>query len=101
VGAEGAGRCVVKAMAEASAETSWRRTRVRRYEDDNKRVYKTVPFTVPESWRRDVNYSVRSKDGRVNFDALPADKFGSYLGIIVSLAPICVLAIPSDPPSSC
>jgi 2-polyprenyl-6-methoxyphenol hydroxylase-like FAD-dependent oxidoreductase len=57
--------------------------RVTRYEDDNQRIYKTVPFKLPEGWRPDLNYSARSKGNRVVFDALPANRFGDYCGVML------------------
>ena len=42
---------------------------VTRFEDTAVRVYKTVPFRPPPSWRGDINYSARTK--LANFDALP------------------------------
>ena len=57
--------------------------RVRRYPDDNQRVYKTIPLKAPPGWRPDLNYSARSKDGRVNFDALPANTNGDYCGVLL------------------
>jgi kynurenine 3-monooxygenase len=54
-----------------------------RYIDDNPRVYKSVSFRIPGDWRFDLNYSVRSNDGRVNFDALPANEKGDYVGILL------------------
>jgi len=57
--------------------------KVRRYVDDNCRVYKTVPMKIPADWRPDLNYSVRTKDGRINYDALPADREGNYCGVLL------------------
>lgn len=57
--------------------------RVTRYEDDNQRIYKTVPFKLPDGWRPDLNYSARSKGSRVVFDALPANRFGEYCGVML------------------
>ncbi|KAI2511949.1 FAD binding protein [Fragilaria crotonensis] len=57
--------------------------RVTRYEDDNQRIYKTVPFKLPEGWRPDLNYSARTKGSRVVFDALPANRFGDYCGVML------------------
>lgn len=54
-----------------------------RYEDDNQRVYKSIPLKLPSGWRPDLNYSARSKDGRVIFDALPADANGNYCGVLL------------------
>ena len=60
------------------------RVRVVRYEDDNRRVYKTVPMKLPSSsWRPDVNYSARTKDGRVVLDALPATTAGDYCAVLL------------------
>jgi len=39
--------------------------KVTRYPDDNQRVYKTIPMKFPKGWRGDLNYSARTKDGRV------------------------------------
>ena len=59
--------------------------RVTRYEDDNRRVYKTIPMSLPPGrrWRADVNYSARTKDGRVVFDALPANAEGDYCAVLL------------------
>jgi kynurenine 3-monooxygenase len=54
---------------------------VKRYIDDNQRIYKTIPLKLPSDWRRDINYSVRN--GRVNFDALPANNRGDYCGVLL------------------
>jgi 2-polyprenyl-6-methoxyphenol hydroxylase-like FAD-dependent oxidoreductase len=55
------------------------RFKVKRYEDDNQRVYKTIPFTVP--WRPDLNYSARTN--RIGFDALPANHKAEYCGVLL------------------
>jgi kynurenine 3-monooxygenase len=56
---------------------------VKRYVDDNQRIYKTIPMKVPADWRPDLNYSARTKDGRINFDALPANENGDYCGVLL------------------
>jgi hypothetical protein len=56
---------------------------VTRYEDDNQRIYKTVPFKLPAGWRPDLNYSARGKGSRVVFDALPANRNGEYCGVLL------------------
>lgn len=53
--------------------------RVKRYEDDNIRVYKTIPLQLP--WRPDLNYSARTN--RIGFDALPANDSGRYCGVLL------------------
>lgn len=55
--------------------------RVTRYEDDNQRIYKTIPLALPENWRHDLNYSARTN--RFNIDALPADDKGNYCGVLL------------------
>jgi kynurenine 3-monooxygenase len=56
---------------------------VKRYVDDNQRIYKTIPMKVPIDWRPDLNYSARTKEGRINFDALPANRNGEYCGVLL------------------
>jgi len=80
IGADGAARTVADCLEAAEKEKrgafSWlplsRRFKVKRYTDDNQRVYKTIPIKFPAGWRGDLNYSARTKDGRINIDALPA-----------------------------
>lgn len=57
--------------------------KVTRYNDDNQRIYKTIPIKLPPGWRPDLNYSARSKGGRVNIDALPANGNGEYCGVLL------------------
>ena len=86
IGADGAARYMANAMEEQSRTDSSvgrRKVRVTRYTDDNERVYKTVPMRLPEGWRPDINYSARSADGRVIFDALPASGSGEYCGVLL------------------
>lgn len=92
VGADGVSRTVGEAVAAADADRffPWRRFRIRRYEDTSVRVYKTVPFELPEDspkqgesstgWRGDINYSARTKT--INFDALPSPS-GGYCGVLL------------------
>jgi 2-polyprenyl-6-methoxyphenol hydroxylase-like FAD-dependent oxidoreductase len=56
---------------------------VKRYIDDNQRIYKTIPFKLPQGWRPDLNYSARSKTSRIVFDALPANRNGSFCGVLL------------------
>lgn len=87
VGADGTARAVAQAIASDSA-LSGSDFRIIRYEDDNARVYKTVPLHFPagKGWRGDVNYSARTADGRINFDALPAGPDGEYCGVLLMRA---------------
>jgi kynurenine 3-monooxygenase len=54
---------------------------VKRYVDDNQRVYKTIPLKFPKDWRSDLNYSARI--GRANLEALPANHLGDYCGVLL------------------
>eukprot|EP00555_Chaetoceros_dichaeta_P010260 CAMPEP_0198270948 /NCGR_PEP_ID=MMETSP1447-20131203/47229_1 /TAXON_ID=420782 /ORGANISM="Chaetoceros dichaeta, Strain CCMP1751" /LENGTH=683 /DNA_ID=CAMNT_0043963281 /DNA_START=151 /DNA_END=2202 /DNA_ORIENTATION=+ len=94
IGADGSSRTVANAMEREDEEKRESMNviekvfgetpfKVKRYIDDNVRVYKTIPMKVPSDWRPDVNYSARSKGARVNFDALPADKNGNYCGVFL------------------
>ena len=56
---------------------------VRRYKDDNRRIYKTIPMKLPSDWRPDINYSARSKGSRIVFDALPANDQGEYCAVLL------------------
>jgi kynurenine 3-monooxygenase len=56
---------------------------VKRYIDDNQRVYKTIPLIFPKDWRSDLNYSARTADGRANLEALPANPRGGYCGVLL------------------
>lgn len=73
VGADGSRRTVATAIeAEDAASQGWwprRRFRVTRYKDTQVRVYKTIPLEFPPDWRKDINYSARTKT--VSFDARP------------------------------
>lgn len=70
---------------------------VTRYEDDNQRIYKTIPMKLPEGWRPDLNYSARTKGGRVTFDALPADRKGTYCGVLLLRKDDLLAASDTDP----
>ena len=95
VAADGTVRTIANAMEALDEEnlkkqnplkrfwSSGRRFSVKRYEDDNQRVYKTIPMKVAKDWRSDLNYSARTKEGRINLDALPANRNGDYCGVLL------------------
>jgi 2-polyprenyl-6-methoxyphenol hydroxylase-like FAD-dependent oxidoreductase len=94
VAADGSARAFANAMEEADKQRlasmnpiqrlfAGKPFTVTRYVDDNQRIYKTVPFRLPEGWRPDLNYSARSKGSRITFDALPANRNGSYNGVLL------------------
>lgn len=57
--------------------------KVKRYVDDNQRVYKTIPMKLPPEWRPDLNYAARSKGAKTTLDALPANANGDYCGVLL------------------
>ena len=94
IAADGTARTVANAMEQSDVDKfktmnafqklfAGKPFKVRRYIDDNRRVYKTVPMKIPDDWRPDLNYSARTKDGRINYDALPADRNGNYCGVLL------------------
>ena len=73
--------------------------RVVRYDDDNQRVYKNIPFQIPLGdnnknsytenpfslgWDVNTNYAVRTD--RIIFDALPANDKGDFVGVLLLMA---------------
>lgn len=84
IASDGVRRTVAEAIeAEDAADAwrlPWRKFRVTKYEDTSVRVYKTVPFRPPASWRGDINYSART--AAANFDALPTQS-GEYCGVLL------------------
>jgi 2-polyprenyl-6-methoxyphenol hydroxylase-like FAD-dependent oxidoreductase len=72
--------------------------KVKRYPDDNRRIYKTIPIKLPSDWRGDLNYSARSKGSRIVYDALPANKNNDYCGVML-LREDDPLAKPNSNPS--
>lgn len=94
VGADGTARTLANSMQVKDQQrwqslsllqklTAPRPFRVRRYVDDNPRVYKTIPMSLPVDWRHDLNYSARTKGARINLDALPANGNGDYCAVLL------------------
>mmetsp|Transcript_7474 Transcript_7474/g.16957 ORF Transcript_7474/g.16957 Transcript_7474/m.16957 type:complete len:646 (-) Transcript_7474:100-2037(-) len=94
VAADGTQRTIANQMEKADKEKrdsmsfieKWRygsTFHTKRYVDDNQRVYKTIPIKIPSKWRNDLNYSARSKDGRILFDSLPADANGNQCAVLL------------------
>ncbi|GKY95927.1 hypothetical protein MPSEU_000553300 [Mayamaea pseudoterrestris] len=93
IAADGTQRTFANAMEQASRArnllarlTQPRPIKVKRYLDDNQRVYKTIPLKLPSDWRFDLNYSARTKGSKMNLDALPANANGDYCGVLLLLA---------------
>jgi hypothetical protein len=58
--------------------------KVTRFDDDNQRVFKSVPIRLPaEDWPHDLNYSARSRDSRITLEALPSDDKGSLCALLL------------------
>jgi kynurenine 3-monooxygenase len=84
IGADGSARTVANAMERFDAERisklgpiqrlfAEKPFKVTRFEDDNPRVFKSVPIRLPpKDWPHDLNYSARSRDSRITLEALPS-----------------------------
>jgi kynurenine 3-monooxygenase len=58
--------------------------KVTRFEDDNPRVFKSVPIRLPaKDWPHDLNYSARSRDSRITLEALPSDDKGTLCALLL------------------
>eukprot|EP00980_Cylindrotheca_fusiformis_P030035 scaffold24233_cov117-Cylindrotheca_fusiformis.AAC.2 len=109
IGADGSARTVANAMEEADVERisklnpllrlfAERPFKVTRYEDDNPRIYKSVPICVPADWPRDLNYSARSRGNRITLEALPSDDKGNLCALLL-MKPGDELAEPNVDPA--
>lgn len=109
IGADGAARTVANAMEKADTErynnlnplqrlVAKRPFRVTKFEDDNPKVYKSVPIQLPADWPLSLNYSARSSDSRVTLEALPSDDKGSLCALLL-MKPEDELAQPDVDPS--
>jgi kynurenine 3-monooxygenase len=58
---------------------------VTRFEDDNPRVFKSVPIRLPDSkdWPHDLNYSARSRNSRITMEALSSDDKGTLCALLL------------------
>jgi len=82
IGVDGTARSIANAIESHQPKSLFGNFKVKRYDDDNQRVYKSIPMKLPKDWRHDLNYSARTKDG-VNMDALPADSNGNYCAVLL------------------
>jgi kynurenine 3-monooxygenase len=108
IGADGASRTVAKAMEEADTQRfnqlnnlqklfAKRPFRITRFEDDNPRVFKSVPISLPSDWPRGLNYSARSRNSRITLEALPSDDNGNLCALLL-MKPEDELAQPNTDP---
>jgi len=109
VGADGSARTIANTM-ETVDSARWeglspfqktfapRPFRVKRYKDDNPRVFKSVQIKLPEDWPSNLNYSARSTNSRMTLEALPSDEEGSYCALML-MRPDDELAKPNEDPS--
>jgi kynurenine 3-monooxygenase len=109
IGADGASRTVARAMEAADAQRyselnvfqkvfAKRPFRITRFEDDNPRVYKSVPILLPPDWPRGLNYSARSRSSRITLEALPSDDKGNLCALLL-MKPNDELAQPNVDPA--
>jgi len=109
IGADGAARTVASAMEAADQKRVQKMNPLRRlvskpfriteFQDDNPRVYKSVPLILPsnENWPTDLNYSCRSRNSRIVLEALPSDDKGSLCALLL-MRPDDELAQPNVDP---
>lgn len=94
IGADGSARTVANAMEKFDKDRLQKTSplfrpfvkkpfKVKRFEDDNPRVYKSVPITLPDDWPCDLNYSARSSDSRITLEALPSDDKGNLCALLL------------------
>jgi len=95
IGADGAARTIANAMEKNDLQhmkelnpisrlfSNRPRFRVKRFEDDNPRVYKSIPITFPSHWASNLNYSARSTGNRAALEALPSDSKGNYCALLL------------------
>ena len=108
IGADGSARTVANAMEKFDKERfsklnpilkpfAEKPFKVKRYEDDNPRVFKSVPIGLPSDWPWDLNYSARSTDSRITLEALPSDDKGNLCALLL-MKPDDELAKPNVEP---
>jgi kynurenine 3-monooxygenase len=94
IGADGSARTVANAMEKFDMERYSQHNiikklfvpkpfRVKRYVDDNARVFKSVRIQLPSDWPCDLNYSARSTDSRITLEALPSDANGNLCALLL------------------
>jgi 2-polyprenyl-6-methoxyphenol hydroxylase-like FAD-dependent oxidoreductase len=94
IGADGPARTVANKMedverVERQSMTPLKRLlagrpfHVKRFEDDNPRVYKTLPIQVPSDWRADVGYNANDGMRRFAIVSLPANTKVGYCAILL------------------
>jgi len=100
IGSDGAARTIANAMENNNDEKHQKSQlpfHVKRYKDDNPRVYKSVPISLPAHWPHDLNYSARSTNSRVNFEALPSDTHGNYCALMLMKPDDPLASVDCDP----
>lgn len=94
LGADGSARAIANSMEEADAKRvaginpivrpfAPKPFKVTRYDDDNPRIFKSVPICLPKDWPCDLNYSARSRESRITLEALPSDDKGNYCALLL------------------
>mmetsp|Transcript_35211 Transcript_35211/g.85321 ORF Transcript_35211/g.85321 Transcript_35211/m.85321 type:complete len:610 (+) Transcript_35211:55-1884(+) len=94
LGADGSARTIANSMEEADANRmasinpllrpfAPKPFKVTRYNDDNPRIFKSVPITIPKDWPCDLNYSARSTGSRITLEALPSTDKGDYCALLL------------------
>lgn len=105
IGADGSARTIANSMEEydknekSSMKNPLRKLfykpfKVTRYNDDNPRIFKSIPVQLPKDWPQNLNYSARSNGSRMTLEALPSDNNGNLCALLL-LKPDDPLAQPN------
>ena len=109
IGADGAARTIANAMEAFDKERRTKQNmfqrivspkpfRVKRFVDDNPRLFKSVPIRIPSDWDPNLNYSARSTNSRITLEALPSDDKGTLCALLL-IKPDDEFAQPNVDPS--
>lgn len=87
IGSDGAARKVANMMEQFDKENKSQQHgkpfRVKRFHDDNPRLFKSVPIQLPTDWPSNLNYSARSSNNRITLEALPSNNDGLLCALLL------------------
>ena len=94
IGADGSAWTIANAMEEQdklrkqNIKNPWKRWRyqpfqVTRYEDDNRKIFKSVTIQLPSDWPNQLNYSAQPSDSCITLEALPFNDKGKMCALLL------------------
>ena len=87
IGSDGAARKVANMMErfdkEKKSQQPGKPFRVKRFHDDNPRLFKSTPIQLPTDWPSNLNYSARSSNNRITLEALPSNNDGLLCALLL------------------